>query len=403
MPSKRLGPLGTTYLRFSAGNYVKHKRATITRFQSELSLPIPSSYRPRPPNPWEFLPVSLASYRLGRLLWPWTQSYLAVACKYDAQTLNPSTHSFQRSLLQTLCVLGYCIFPLVISALISTFIRILWVRAPISLAAWAWSVWGRLRAHPSGSFSDWLFFPYASFNKFLGWIKNWPAASTARSIPNIVRLQMIILAADWTFRTSLFYFILAWMILIQWGSYSPSRLLCADFLSLNNARSLEWSSSTIGSDIILSSCGPLGISPITIAKHCIRLLFLHRGRLPIHLLSSTTVQSWNQVHPCGTPLSVYSMTRWGKSILVPMLRRIGIRPTLALVYDMRGNTFQHKALVSAALVIGGKGLGNVPRITDAESPWPYCEWDGKFPYFVIQKCCPGSMWYERMLDKDMKD
>src|SRR5258708_37952675 len=74
------------------------------------------------------------------------------------------TYPFHRSLFQTLCVLGYCIFPLVISGLISTFIRILWVRAPLSLAAWAWSVWGMLRARPSGSFFD---FPMIASMNFL--------------------------------------------------------------------------------------------------------------------------------------------------------------------------------------------------------------------------------------------
>jgi len=93
-------------------------------------------------------------------------------------TLNAKLLGGRVSLLQTLCVLGYCIFPLVISALISTFIRILWVRAPISLAAWAWSVW-------------------ASIN-FLDGSK--------------IDQQRVLLAVYPIF---LFYFILAWMILIQ--------------------------------------------------------------------------------------------------------------------------------------------------------------------------------------------
>jgi hypothetical protein len=39
-------------------------------------------------------------------------------------------------------VLGYCVAPLNIAALISSFVRIIYVRAPVSLAAWAWCVWG---------------------------------------------------------------------------------------------------------------------------------------------------------------------------------------------------------------------------------------------------------------------
>ncbi|KAG8887932.1 hypothetical protein FRC00_000221, partial [Tulasnella sp. 408] len=41
----------------------------------------------------------------------------------------------------SLCVLGYCIFPLVVAALISTFFHKLFIRGPVTLAAWAWSVW----------------------------------------------------------------------------------------------------------------------------------------------------------------------------------------------------------------------------------------------------------------------
>jgi len=93
-------------------------------------------------------------------------------------TLNTKLLGGRVSLFQTLCVLGYCIFPLVISGFISVFIRILWVRAPISLAAWAWSVW-------------------ASMN-FLDGSK--------------IEQQRVLLAVYPIF---LFYFILAWMLLIQ--------------------------------------------------------------------------------------------------------------------------------------------------------------------------------------------
>ena len=51
-----------------------------------------------------------------------------------------------RSFFQSLCVLGYCIFPLVLAAVVAAFVRILWVRAPVSIGAWAWSVWGECTA-----------------------------------------------------------------------------------------------------------------------------------------------------------------------------------------------------------------------------------------------------------------
>lgn len=50
---------------------------------------------------------------------------------------------FYRSFLQSLCVLGYCLFPLDIAAFIATFVRILWIRLPICLLCFAWSVYGK--------------------------------------------------------------------------------------------------------------------------------------------------------------------------------------------------------------------------------------------------------------------
>ncbi|KAF8150679.1 hypothetical protein B0H34DRAFT_666210 [Crassisporium funariophilum] len=82
------------------------------------------------------------------------------------------------SFFQGLCVLGYCIAPLDIAAFISCFVRIIWIRAPISLLAWAWCIW-------------------ASVN-FLDGTK--------------IEQQRILLAV---YPLLLFYFILAWMILIQ--------------------------------------------------------------------------------------------------------------------------------------------------------------------------------------------
>ncbi|KZP25149.1 Yip1-domain-containing protein [Athelia psychrophila] len=82
------------------------------------------------------------------------------------------------SFFQGLCVLGYCIAPLDIAAFIACFVRIIWVRAPVAMIAWAWSIW-------------------ASVN-FLDGTK--------------IEQQRILLAV---YPLLLFYFILAWMILIQ--------------------------------------------------------------------------------------------------------------------------------------------------------------------------------------------
>jgi len=93
-------------------------------------------------------------------------------------TLNAKLLGGRVSFFQSLCVLGYCIFPLVLAALVSTFVRILWIRAPVTLGAWAWCVW-------------------ASVN-FLDGTK--------------IEQQRVLLAV---YPLLLFYFILAWMILIQ--------------------------------------------------------------------------------------------------------------------------------------------------------------------------------------------
>ncbi|TFY81221.1 hypothetical protein EWM64_g2793 [Hericium alpestre] len=45
------------------------------------------------------------------------------------------------SFFQGLCVLGYCVAPLDIAALISCFVRIIYVRAPIAILAWVWCIW----------------------------------------------------------------------------------------------------------------------------------------------------------------------------------------------------------------------------------------------------------------------
>jgi len=82
------------------------------------------------------------------------------------------------SFFQGLCVLGYCIAPLDIAALIACFVRVIWIRAPVALLAWAWCIW-------------------ASVNFLDG----------TKIEPNRILLAVYPLL--------LFYFILAWMILIQ--------------------------------------------------------------------------------------------------------------------------------------------------------------------------------------------
>jgi len=82
------------------------------------------------------------------------------------------------SFFQGLCVLGYCIAPLNVAALVALFVQKIYIRAPIALAAWAWCIWAAM---------------------------NFLAGSK-------IEQQRILLAV---YPLLLFYFILAWMILIQ--------------------------------------------------------------------------------------------------------------------------------------------------------------------------------------------
>jgi len=82
------------------------------------------------------------------------------------------------SFFQGLCVLGYCIAPLNVAALVALFVKKIYVRAPVSLAAWAWCIWAAV---------------------------NFQSGSK-------IEQQRIVLAV---YPLLLFYFILAWMILIQ--------------------------------------------------------------------------------------------------------------------------------------------------------------------------------------------
>lgn len=42
------------------------------------------------------------------------------------------------------CVLGYALAPILLASIVSLLVHNLFVRIPVSLACWAWSVWGEL-------------------------------------------------------------------------------------------------------------------------------------------------------------------------------------------------------------------------------------------------------------------
>ncbi|GAA5993182.1 hypothetical protein JCM11641_003657 [Rhodosporidiobolus odoratus] len=59
-------------------------------------------------------------------------------------TLNAKLLGGKVSFFQSLCVLGYCIFPLDLAALVSVFVRMLWVRLPVCAGCLGWSVYAAI-------------------------------------------------------------------------------------------------------------------------------------------------------------------------------------------------------------------------------------------------------------------
>ncbi|KAF9804475.1 hypothetical protein IEO21_09376 [Rhodonia placenta] len=63
-------------------------------------------------------------------------SFGALVVTFQAQLLGGRISFFQG-----LCVFGYCVAPLTIAALVAVFVKLIYVRAPVTLVAWAWCLW----------------------------------------------------------------------------------------------------------------------------------------------------------------------------------------------------------------------------------------------------------------------
>lgn len=59
-------------------------------------------------------------------------------------TLNARLLGGAVSFFQSVCVMGYCLFPIVVSAIVATFVRLIWVRLPISIITFAWSTYASM-------------------------------------------------------------------------------------------------------------------------------------------------------------------------------------------------------------------------------------------------------------------
>jgi hypothetical protein len=132
--------------------------------------------------------------------------------------LSSTTHS---SFFQSLCVLGYCLAPLLLASILSFFFHAIYIRAPVSFLAVGWAVWGAsypllddkpgalpirqdTRSRIANSSSVWpltrpsLPYPPAASVNFLKGAK----------LPQSRQILAV-------YPLCLFYFVLAWMILIQ--------------------------------------------------------------------------------------------------------------------------------------------------------------------------------------------
>lgn len=59
-------------------------------------------------------------------------------------TLNARLLGGAVSFFQSVCVMGYCLFPIVVSAIVATFVRLIWVRLPISIITFVWSTYASI-------------------------------------------------------------------------------------------------------------------------------------------------------------------------------------------------------------------------------------------------------------------
>ncbi|KAI9258347.1 Yip1 domain-containing protein [Helicostylum pulchrum] len=56
-------------------------------------------------------------------------------------TLNAKLLGGCVSFFQSVCVIGYCLFPIVVSAIVATFVKIIWVRLPVTIVSFIWSTY----------------------------------------------------------------------------------------------------------------------------------------------------------------------------------------------------------------------------------------------------------------------
>ncbi|KAI8976745.1 Yip1 domain-containing protein [Pilobolus umbonatus] len=56
-------------------------------------------------------------------------------------TLNAKLLGGTISFFQSVCVIGYCLFPILVSAIVATFVDLFWARLPVAIVTYGWSTY----------------------------------------------------------------------------------------------------------------------------------------------------------------------------------------------------------------------------------------------------------------------
>ncbi|KAJ9086705.1 hypothetical protein DSO57_1000963 [Entomophthora muscae] len=113
-----------------------------------------------------------------------TAVFVIVWCGAAIVTVNSKLLGGKLSFLQSVCILGYCLFPLVAASLLSVIFSFFWARISFSLLGFGWAVYASI-----GFLSD-------------------------SSLPNRKALAV--------YPIFLFYFFISWVILISHSNNTPS-------------------------------------------------------------------------------------------------------------------------------------------------------------------------------------
>ncbi|CAG8690958.1 20990_t:CDS:2, partial [Gigaspora rosea] len=98
--------------------------------------------------------LSLAIARKDQEIMVFTSVFTIVWFGSAIVTINAKLLGGTVSFFQSVCVLGYCIFPLVIAAFIAIFVKKVYIRLPLVVLAFLWSSWASVNFLSSSHLSN---------------------------------------------------------------------------------------------------------------------------------------------------------------------------------------------------------------------------------------------------------